>query len=171
VFLSDSIAPNPHRLKPVLLRPKLFRVNDDKTTFATGEQVPCFVSDLPFMIQLTAIAARDKSLDDNFLAHPDWALIFDVQVGGNGDLCMKTCRLAHDFVQQQRNDPAMHEARTALVLLAEAKTADDPLARVILFERKLHAPRVRAAASEAHVIWFGIKSHFAVWTDTPTQKW
>jgi hypothetical protein len=75
---------------------------------------------------------------------------------------MKACRFAHHFVQQQRDDPAVHEARAALILFAEPKSTDDPLPRVILLERKLHAPRVRAAASEAPVIKLGIKSHFAI---------
>jgi hypothetical protein len=143
------------------LRHKLCPVDDHKPALAPGEQVPCFVSNLPFMIQLTAIAARHKSLDDNLLPYPDRALVLHVQVRRNGVLGMKACRLAHHFIQQQRDDSAVHKSRPALILFAKLKSADDPLACIILVERKLHAPHIRAAASEAPVIRLGIEPPLA----------
>jgi hypothetical protein len=73
---------------------------------------------------------------------------------------MKARRLAHRFVQQQGNDPAVKIARSALKFFAQPKTPHDALPLVILFEREFHAASIRAATAEARVIRFWIELHW-----------
>src|ERR1700681_4570799 len=111
------------------------------------------------MIQLTAITARHKSLDNDLLVYTDRPKVLDAEVCRDGVFRMEPARLAHDFVQQHGDDSAVKKSRAALVFIAELKTSDDALARVILLEGQPHAARVRSAAPEASVSRFGIKSH------------
>src|ERR1700682_925150 len=113
------------------------------------------------MIQLTAIAARHKSLDDDLLVHLDRPEILDAQVRRDGVFRVEPACLAHNFVQQHGDDSTVKKSRAALVFLAEVKTSDDTLARVILFKGKLHSARVCPSAPEACVFRLGIKFHFA----------
>jgi len=108
------------------------------------------------MIQLTAVAPRNKSLHNNFLADANRTEVFDAQVGCDSVFRMKPASLAHDFVQQNGDDSTMKKSGPALVFIAELKTSDDALARAIYIEGKFHAPRVRSAAAEALVFRFGI---------------
>jgi hypothetical protein len=162
------LKPRPTKLRHALGRllppPVLFRVNNDKPAFASGEQVPCLVSNLPFMIQLTAIAARHKSLDYNFLPCADRTLKFHAKVRRDGALSVETRRLAHDFIEEQCNDPAVKKPGASLVFFAQPEAPHDTLAGVILFERQMQATRVRPATSEAPVVRLRIKSHLAPYT-------
>jgi hypothetical protein len=67
--------------------------------------------------------------------------------------------LGHHFVQQQRNNSTVDKACSALVFLAEAETANHPLTLVILFERQVHAARVRDATAEAMIPDVRIEYH------------
>ena len=140
--------------------PVFFPVDNHEPPFAAGEQISRLVPNLSFMIQLTAVAARHKSLHHDFRVHADRTLVLHAQLRRDGVLGVKPGRFAHGFVQQQGDDPAVKEARAALVFFAQAEAAHDALARVILFERELHSARVRAAAAEARVIGFWIELHF-----------
>src|SRR5580700_9105743 len=113
------------------------------------------------MIQLAAVAAGHKSLLHDSRVHSDRLLVFDAQVRCDRVRGVKTGRLAHGFVQKQRDDPAMKKARAALVLFSQAKTSHDALSRVILFESEAHPARVRAAATKAGILGFWIEPHGA----------
>jgi NAD(P)-dependent dehydrogenase (short-subunit alcohol dehydrogenase family) len=121
------------------------------------------------MIQLTAITARHKSLDDDFLSYADRAFKFHAQIGCDGVLGMKTGRFAHHLIEQQSDDAAMQEARASLVFLSEFKPTHNALAFIILLEREVHAPRIRPAATKASVFGFGIEPHPAPWTTFTTK--
>ena len=111
------------------------------------------------MIQLTAITARHKSLDNDLLVYTDRPKVLDAEVCRDGVFRMEPACLAHDFVQQHGDDSAVKKSGAALVFIAELKTSNDALVCVILFERKLHPARVCAAAPKASVSRFGINSH------------
>jgi hypothetical protein len=140
----------------------LFPIDDNESSFTPGEQISRRASNFPLMIQLAALAARHKSLHDNFRIHTNGSLVLDAQVRRDRVLPVKAGRLAHNLIQQQGNDPAMEKARTALVFLAQAKTPHNALALVILFERKVHAAGVGSAAAKAWILRFGIDSHFGL---------
>src|SRR6195256_2598716 len=154
-----------------LTLPLLFPVNHDEAPPPTREQVPGTVSNFTFMIQLTAFAAGDKSFDDDFLVGTDRLQILHAQVRRDGVFGMKPARFAHDFVQQHCDDSAVKKSRAALVFIAKLKTPNDALAGVILFEGKLHAARVCAAAAEASVSRFGVESHRAVAQASSCALW
>src|SRR5882672_5107539 len=146
----------------VLTRPVLFPVNHDEAPLPTREQVPGPIANFPFMIQLTTVAAGDKSFNDNVLVGADRLQIFHAQLRRDGVFAMKPACLAHDFVQQDSDDSAVKKSRAALVFIAKLKTPDDALTRVVLLEGQLHAARVCAAAAEASISRFGVESHRAV---------
>ena len=137
----------------------LFPINRDETSLTPGQQIPCCVSNLPFMIQLPALVARDKSLHDNFRVHRNRPLVLNAQIRRHRMFPAEPGGLAHDLVQQHGNDSAVQEARTALIFLAEGKMADNSLALVVLFERELHPMGVPAATAKTHIIGFRIESH------------
>lgn len=110
------------------------------------------------MIQLSPIPARDKSFDHNLLVHADGAEVFHAQFRGDYVFPMKPGGLAHGFVEQSGDDPAVEKARSPLIFNTELKPAHDALASIILFERKLHAPGICAATDKAGVLRFGIES-------------
>ena len=116
-----------HAYVALLSRPVLFRIDHHKASLASRQQVACSIANLTFMIQLTAITARDKSLDDDFLVHADRAEILDAQVGGNGVFSVKSGCLAHHFIEQQGDNATVNETRSSLIFVAETKVADDTL--------------------------------------------
>jgi hypothetical protein len=144
-----------------LPRPVFFPIDYDKASLATRQDIARHISNFTFMIQLTPVPARDKSLDHNLLVHTDGLEVFHAQIRRDYVFPVKPGRLAHGFVEQHGDDPAMEKAPTALILITELKPTDDALARVILFECKLHATGICAAAAKARVLRFGIKSHRA----------
>jgi hypothetical protein len=144
-----------------LPRPVFFPIDYDKASLTTRQNIARRISNFTFMIQLTPIPARDKSLDHNLLVHTDGPEVFHAQIRRDCVFPVKPGRLAHGFVEQQGDDPAMEKARTALIFIAELKPADDALTRIILFECKFHAPGICAATAKARVLRFGVESHRA----------
>ena len=59
-----------------LPRPVFFPIDYDKASLATRQNIARRISNFTFMIQLTPIPARDKSLDYNLLVHTDWPEVF-----------------------------------------------------------------------------------------------
>ncbi len=116
------------------------------------------------MIQLTAIAAGHKSFHDDVHVCTNRLFVLHAQFRGDGVLGVKSGRFTHSFVQKQGDDPAMKEARTALVFFSDPETTHDTLARVVPLKGEMHPAGVCAAASKARVIGFWIELHcsFAV---------
>jgi hypothetical protein len=148
--------PPMRRLTCALLGSVFCPVDNYKPAFAMRKQNPCFVPNLSFMIQLSAIAPRHKSLHHDVRVGANRTLILHAQFRRYSVLGVKPGRFAHGFVQKQRNDPTVKKARAALVFFPEAKATHNALARVILFESEPHPARVRAAAAKAWVLGFWI---------------
>ena len=71
----------------------------------------------------------------------------------------EAAHLAHHFIEQRGDDPAVNESRAALVFRAEPKCATNAPRRVVLLERELHAARVCAAAAKAGVRLVRLQQH------------
>jgi hypothetical protein len=136
-------------------------VDNHESPFTAGEQFSSLVPNLSFMIQLTAIAAGHKSFHDDVHVCTNGLFVLHAQLRRDGVLGVKSGRFAHSFVQKQGDDPAMKEARTALVFFPDPEATHDTLPRVVPFKGETHPSRVRAPASKARVIGFWIELHYS----------
>ena len=73
------------------------------------------IADLPFMIQLPALAADVETLDVELFVHADRLQILDGQLGRDGAHVAEAADLAHDLVQHRGDDAAVNEAVSALI--------------------------------------------------------
>src|SRR5450631_812164 len=143
--------------------PIFFPVDNHESTFPASQQFPGLVANLPFMIQLTALAARDKSLHHDFRVCGDRPLVLHAKFRRDGVFGMKAARFAHRFIEQQGNNSPVQKTGPALIFFSQAKAPHNALERIVLLEGQLHSARVRPAATKAWVIGFWIELHISPW--------
>src|SRR5258708_13033055 len=81
--------------------------------------------------------------------------ILHVKLRGHGADFSKTADSPHRFIQPRGDDSAMRHAATALVPLAQNKSANDLVPFIVLHEGQFHPVVIRTAAPKAEILWIG----------------
>src|SRR5580700_12017540 len=110
-------------------------------------------------MQVAAVHFDFVAFDQQICIHQHRLQIFDAEFSGDGAHATEAADLAHHFVEDRGDDATVNEPDAALVFRAEAEGAADLVRGVVLFERKLHAACVCAAAAEADVFRIGFEQH------------
>src|ERR1700732_430083 len=82
--------------------------------------------------------------------------VLHIELCGYRTHAAKTVDLAHHFIENGGDNPAVYEAGATLIFRAEPKGSANALGLVVLLKRKLHAAGIRAAAAEANISRIGL---------------
>lgn len=101
---------------------------------------------------LAAVHADFPALDAERLVEGHGLKVFDMNLAGQGDHVAQLVHFAHGFVEEGGDDAAVAVAGRSGVALAQAKAANESLARFIEGELQAHPVRIIQAAGEAEVL-------------------
>ena len=101
------------------------------------------------MEQLSSVAADEAGCDLYLCPDGNGPQIGDVHLPRHCQNSQRSVQLAHCFIKQRRNDPAVHVTRCALVPLVEHHGRGGCMGIAINLEREVQTFRVLRTASEA----------------------
>src|SRR6267154_585246 len=134
LFLTLLLLPDYHESRPA---PRQYR--------------PGRIANLAGHENISSLLLRLASLHLNFFHHIDWLQVLDRQFCSHRADLAKAADLAHRFIQEHCDNPAMRESPASLIAFAKNKPSHNPAIHVVLFERQLHPAGIISAAAETLV--------------------